>query len=149
MGDVLTLIEKAQKQFDEKQAEALSRRLLENEFGMDDFLAQLKQMEKLGPMEEIMGMLPGMGFKGNLAGVHVDEKRVRHLMAVIESMNRKERENPRIIDGRRRLRIARGSGRPVSEVNQVLKSYLEMKKNFKKPFFRKMLKKFDNFSKIR
>ena len=149
MGDMLTLIEKAQKEFDEKQAEALSRRLLENEFGMDDFLAQLKQMEKLGPMDEIMGMLPGMGIQGNLAGVHVDEKRVRHLMAVIESMNRKERENPRIINGRRRLRIARGSGRPVSEVNQVLKNYLEMKKNFKKPFFRKLLKKFDNFSKIR
>lgn len=149
MGDMLTLIEKAQKEFDEKQAEALSRRLLENEFGMDDFLAQLKQMEKLGPMDEIMGMLPGIGIQGNLAGVHVDEKRVRHLMAVIESMNRKERENPRIINGRRRLRIARGSGRPVSEVNQVLKNYLEMKKNFKKPFFRKLLKKFDNFSKIR
>lgn len=149
MGDMLTLIEKAQKEFDEKQAEALSRRLLANEFGMDDFLAQLKQMEKLGPMDEIMGMLPGMGVRGNLSGIHVDEKRVRHLMAVIESMNRRERENPKLIDGRRRQRIARGSGRPVSEVNQVLKSYLEMKKNFKKPFFRKMLKKFDNFPKIR
>lgn len=149
MGDVLTLIEKVQKEFDEKQAEVLSRRLLENEFSLDDFLAQLKQMEKLGPMEEVMGMLPGLGFKGDLAGVRVDGKRVRHLMAVIESMTGKERENPKIIDGRRRLRISRGSGRPVSEVNQVLKSYFEMKKNFKKPFFRKMLKKFDNFSKMR
>ncbi len=149
MGDVLTLIEKVQKDFDEKQAEVLSRRLLENEFSLDDFLAQLKQMEKLGPMDEVMGMLPGLGFKGNLSGVRVDEKRVRHLMAVIESMTGKERENPKIIDGRRRLRISRGSGRPVSEVNQVLKSYFEMKKNFKKPFFRKMLKKFDNFSKMR
>jgi signal recognition particle subunit SRP54 len=149
MGDVLTLIEKAQKGFDEKQAEVLSRRMLENEFGLDDFLAQLKQMEKLGPMDEIMGMLPNLGFKGNLAGMQMDPKRLRHLTAVIESMTRKERENPRIIDGRRRLRISRGSGRPVSEVNQVLKSYQEMKKSFKKPFFRKMLKKFDNFSKIR
>jgi signal recognition particle subunit SRP54 len=68
---------------------------------------------------------------------------------VIESMTRKERDNPKIVDGRRRLRISRGAGRPVSEVNQVLKSYFEMKKNFKKPFFRKMLKKFDNFSKMR
>jgi signal recognition particle subunit SRP54 len=149
MGDMMTLIEKAQKDFDEKQVEAVSRRLLEDEFGLDDFLAQLKQMEKLGPMDEIMGMLPSMGFQGNLAGVHVDEKRLRHLMAVIESMTRKERDNPKIIDGRRRLRISRGSGRPVSEVNQVLKSYFEMKKNFKKPLFRKILKKFDNFSKMR
>ncbi len=149
MGDMLTLIEKAQKEFDEKQAEALSRRMLEDEFSLDDFLAQLKQMEKLGPMDELMGMLPGLGFKGSLANARVDEKRVRHLTAVIESMTRKERDNPRIIDGRRRLRISRGSGRPVSEVNQVLKSYSEMKKNFKKPFFRKMLKKFDNFSKMR
>jgi signal recognition particle subunit SRP54 len=149
MGDVLTLIEKAQKGFDEKQAEALSRRLLENEFSLDDFLAQLKQMEKLGPMDEIMGMLPNLGFKGALAGAHFDEKRVRHLMAVIESMTRKEREAPKIIDGRRRLRISRGSGRPVSEVNQALKSYFEMKKSFKKPFFRKIMKKFDNFSKMR
>jgi signal recognition particle subunit SRP54 len=149
MGDVLTLIERAQKDFDEKEAEVVSRRMLEDEFGLDDFLSQLKQMEKLGPMDEIMGMLPSLGFKGNLSGVHFDEKRLRHLMAVIESMTRKERDNPRIIDGRRRLRISRGSGRPVSEVNQVLKSYFEMKKNFKKPFLRKILKKFDNFSKMR
>lgn len=146
MGDVLTLIEKAQKQFDEKQAEDLSRRMLENEFGMDDFLAQLRQVERLGPLEDVMGLLPN---QGGLANVRFDEKRLRHLRAVIESMSRRERENPRIIDGRRRLRIARGSGRPVSEVNQVLKSYLEMKKNFKKPFFRKMLKKFDKVGKIR
>ncbi len=149
MGDVLTLIEKAQNEFDEKQAEALSRRMLENEFTLDDFLAQLKQMEKLGPMEEVLSMLPGLGFKGDLSGARMDEKRVRHLMAVIESMTRRERENPKIIDGRRRLRISRGSGRPVSEVNQVLKSYGEMKKNFKKPFFRKLLKKFDNVGKMR
>jgi signal recognition particle subunit SRP54 len=149
MGDMLTLIEKAQKDFDEKQAEALSRRMLENEFGLDDFLAQLKQIEKLGPMDEVMGMLPSLGFKGNLSGVKVDEKRLRHLMAVIQSMTRRERDNPKIIDGRRRMRISRGSGRPVSEVNQVLKNYFEMRKNFKKPLFRKILKKFDNFSKMR
>jgi signal recognition particle subunit SRP54 len=148
MGDVLTLIEKAEKDFDQKQAEVLSRRMLENDFSLDDFLAQLRQVEKLGSMNDIMGMLPNLGFKGNMTDVRVDEKRIRHLMAVIESMTRKERNNPKIIDGRRRLRISRGSGRPVSEVNQVLKSYAEMKKNFKKPFFRKMLKKFDNFSKM-
>lgn len=148
MGDVLTLIEKAEKDFDQKQAEVLSRRLLADEFSLDDFLSQLKQIQKMGSMNELMGMLPGMGFKGNMADVQVDEKRFRHLAAVIESMTARERQNPKMIDGRRRLRIARGSGRPVSEVNQVLKSYMDMKKNFKKPFFRKMLKKFDNFSKM-
>jgi signal recognition particle subunit SRP54 len=148
MGDVLTFIEKAEKDFDQKQAEVLSQRMLANEFSLADFLGQLKQIQKLGSMNELMGMLPNLGFKGNTAGVQVDEKRLRHLAAVIESMSAKERENPKIIDGRRRLRISRGSGRPVSEVNQVLKSYAEMKKNFKKPFFRKMLKKFDNFSKM-
>ena len=148
MGDMLTLIEKAEKDFDQKQAEVLSRRLLADEFSLDDFLSQLKQIQKLGSMNELMGMLPNLGFKGNMADVQVDEKQLRHLAAVIESMTGRERENPKIIDGRRRLRISRGSGRPVSEVNQVLKSYAEMKKNFKKPFFRKMLKKFDNFSKM-
>jgi signal recognition particle subunit SRP54 len=148
MGDMLTLIEKTEKAFDQQQAEVLSRRMLANEFSLDDFLSQLKQIGKLGSMDDIMGMLPNLGFKGNMADVHVDEKRLRHLAAVIESMTGKERDNPKIIDGRRRLRISRGSGRPVSEVNQVLKSYAEMKKNFKKPFFRKMLKKFDNFSKM-
>jgi signal recognition particle subunit SRP54 len=148
MGDMLTLIEKAEKDFDQKQAEVLSQRLLANEFNLDDFLGQLKQIGKLGSLNDIMGMMPNLGLKGNMADVHVDEKRLRHLAAVIESMTRKERDNPKIIDGRRRLRISRGSGRPVSEVNQVLKSYAEMKKNFKKPFFRKILKKFDNFSKM-
>ncbi|MCX6557806.1 MAG: signal recognition particle protein [Candidatus Aminicenantes bacterium] len=148
MGDMLTLIEKAEKDFDHKQAEVLSRRLLADEFSLDDFLSQLRQIQKMGSMDDLMGMLPNLGFKGNMADVHVDEKRIRHLAAVIESMTAKEKQNPKIIDGRRRLRISRGSGRPVSEVNQVLKSYTEMKKNFKKPFFRKILKKFDNFSKM-
>jgi signal recognition particle subunit SRP54 len=148
MGDVLTLIEKAEKDFDQKQAEVLSQRMLADEFSLADFLGQLKQVQKLGSMDDIMGMLPNLGFKGNMAGVQVDEKKFRHLAAVIESMTARERDNPKIIDGRRRLRISRGSGRPVSEVNQVLKSYAEMKKNFKKPFFRKILKKFDNFSKM-
>jgi signal recognition particle subunit SRP54 len=148
MGDMLTLIEKAEKDFDHKQAEVLSRRMLADEFSLDDFLSQLRQIQKMGSMDDLMGMLPNLGFKGNMADVHVDEKRIRHLAAVIESMTAKEKQNPKIIDGRRRLRISRGSGRPVSEVNQVLKSYAEMKKNFKKPFFRKILKKFDNFSKM-
>jgi signal recognition particle subunit SRP54 len=148
MGDVLSLIEKAESRFDQKQAEALSRRMLADEFGLDDFLGQLKQMGKLGSMDELLGMLPGLGIQGGAASAHIDEKKLKHMAAIIESMTAREREIPKIIDGRRRLRISRGSGRPVSEVNQVLKSYGEMKKSFKKPFFRKILKKFDNFSKM-
>ncbi|MCX6555262.1 MAG: signal recognition particle protein, partial [Candidatus Aminicenantes bacterium] len=117
MGDVLTLIEKAEKGFDQQQAELLSRRMLADEFSLDDFLNQLRQIQKMGSMNDLMGMLPNLGFKGNLADVQVDEKRLRHLAAVIESMTAKERRNPKIIDGRRRLRISRGSARPVSEVN--------------------------------
>jgi signal recognition particle subunit SRP54 len=148
MGDVLSLIEKAESRFDQKQAEDLSRRMLADEFGLDDFLGQLKQLGKLGSMDELLGMLPGLGIQDGAAGAHIDEKKLGHMAAIIESMTAKERENPKIIDGRRRQRISRGSGRPVSEVNQVLKSYGEMKKSFKKPFFRKMLKRFDNFSKM-
>lgn len=148
MGDVLTLIEKAEKELDEKQAERIARRMLENEFTLEDFLAQLQQMQKLGPMSEIMGMLPNMGMMGNINSNAIDDKKIKHLAAIIQSMTIKEREKPKIINGRRRLRIAKGSGRSVQEVNQLLKNFNEIKKNMKKPFFRKMLKKFDFLSKM-
>ena len=148
MGDVLTLIEKAEKELDEKQAERIARRMLENEFTLEDFLAQLQQMQKLGPMSEIMGMLPNMGMMGNINSNAIDDKKIKHLAAIIQSMTVKEREKPKIINGRRRLRIAKGSGRSVQEVNQLLKNFNEIKKNMKKPFFRKMLKKFDFLSKM-
>ena len=148
MGDVLTLIEKAEQELDEKQAEQIARRMLENEFTLEDFLAQLQQMQKLGPMSEIMGMLPNMGMMGNINSNAIDDKKIKHLAAIIQSMTVKEREKPKIINGRRRLRIAKGSGRSVQEVNQLLKNFNEIKKNMKKPFFRKMLKKFDFLSKM-
>jgi signal recognition particle subunit SRP54 len=148
MGDVLTLIEKAEQELDEKQAERIARRMLENEFTLEDFLAQLQQMQKLGPMSEIMGMLPNMGMMGNINSNAIDDKKIKHLAAIIQSMTIKEREKPKIINGRRRLRIAKGSGRSVQEVNQLLKNFNEIKKNMKKPFFRKMLKKFDFLSKM-
>ena len=145
MGDMLTLIEKAEKEFDRKETETTARKMFENDFTLDDFAAQLRQMQKLGSLNDIIGMLPKMGLGPNLENVSVDERRLPHVLAIIQSMTRKERQNPKIVDGRRRLRISRGSGRPVQEINQLLKNYQEMKKYLKKPFFRKMVKKFDNF----
>jgi signal recognition particle subunit SRP54 len=149
MGDVLSLIEKAEKELDEKKAEEMAERLLSNEFTLDDFRSQLKQVQKLGSMADIMGMLPNMGFNREMAGAAMDDKRVNHMIAIINSMTPREMANPKLVDGRRRYRISKGSGRPVQEVNQLLRGYLEMKKYMKKPFFKKMIKKFDFLSKMR
>jgi len=149
MGDVLSLIEKAEKQLDEKKTEEMTRRLLEDELSLDDFLSQLKQVQKMGSINDILGMLPNnMGINRDMLNAQFDDKRINHMSAIIQSMTSRERENPKIVDGRRRLRISRGSGRPVQEINQLLKSYFELKKSLKKPFFKKMLKKFDFFSKM-
>lgn len=148
MGDVLTLIEKAEKELDEQKAEEMTRRLLSNEFSLEDFLSQLQQIQKLGSMSDIMGMLPNMGLNKAMASGAMDEKKIKHMTAIIQSMTPRERERPKSINGKRRYRIAKGSGRPVMEVNQLLKNYNEMKKYMKKPFFKKMLKKFDFLSKM-
>ena len=149
MGDVLTLIEKAEKDLDEKKAEEMTRKLLRNEFTLEDFRSQLKQMQRLGSMSDLLGMLPNVGFGGNIANAAVDDKKIIHMIAIINSMTLKERGNPKIVNGRRRYRISKGSGRPVQEINRLLKSYFEMKKYMKKPFFKKMLKKVDFLSKMR
>jgi len=149
MGDVLTLIEKAEKELDEKKAEEMTRRLLKNEFTLEDFRSQLHQMQKLGSMSDILGMLPNMrGINPQQVNGAVNDKKIKHMVAIINSMTLKERENPKRIDGKRRYRISKGCGRPVQEVNQLLRNYFEMKKYMKKPFFKKMLKKFDFLSKI-
>jgi signal recognition particle subunit SRP54 len=149
MGDVLTLIEKAEKDLDEKKAEEMARRLLENEFTLEDFRSQLNQIQKLGSMSDILGMLPNIGGMNlQAANASMNDKKVKHMVAIINSMTPKERDRPKMIDGRRRYRISKGSGRPVQEVNQLLRNYFEMKKYMKKPFFKKMLKKFDFLSKI-
>ena len=152
MGDVLTLIEKAEEKFDQKQAEKMAQKLLKNEFTLDDFLSQLNQVQKLGSLSEIMQMMPNMApkFGTNLDSgqARVDDNKIKHSIAILNSMTVRERETPKIINGRRRLRIARGAGRPVQEVNQLLRQYFEMKKVMKKPFFRKMLRKFDFLSKM-
>ena len=149
MGDMLTLIEKAEKEFDEKQSEEMAKKLLRSEFDLEDFRDQMMQMEKLGSMSDIMGMMPNMmPGMGQVNPDSIDDNRVKHMIAIINSMTKKARKKPKTINGKRRLRISRGSGRPVQEINKLLKSFFEMQKYMKKPFFKKMLKKFDFMSKM-
>ncbi|MDF2949691.1 MAG: ffh [Sedimentibacter sp.] len=132
MGDVLTLIEKAQSAFDEKQAMELQKKLKTQDFNLEDFLMQLQQMKNMGPLEELLEAIPGLGGNKKLKGLKVDEKELVFTEAIIQSMTKKERVNPTIINGSRRKRIAAGSGTSVQRVNQLLKQYDEMKKMMKK-----------------
>ncbi len=146
MGDVLSLIEKAEQVVDEKQAEDMIRRIRRNEFTLEDFLAQLRQLRRLGPLDQILGMLPRAGALKGLDKLQVDEKQLGHLEAIICSMTPGERLNHRIINGSRRKRIAVGCGRPVSEVNRLLKQYVQTRKLMKKAskgLFGKKLPKFN------
>jgi len=140
MGDVLTLVEKAEKEFDQKQAERLQKKLLQADFTLEDFRDMIVQIKRLGPMENILGLLPGMQAQmkmiKNIGGVNEELKRVE---AIINSMTVRERRDFRIINGSRRIRIARGSGTTVGQVNRVLKSYLEMKKLMKKVNHRQIM----------
>jgi len=131
MGDVLSLIEKAEKAVDEQQAVEMAEKLRKDEFTLEDFRDQLRQLRKLGPLEQILGMLPNMGPMRGLNAMKVDEKELIHIEAIIDSMTPQERENHQILNGSRRKRIARGSGRPVQEINRLLKQYLETRKMMK------------------
>lgn len=131
MGDMLSLIEKAQESFDEKKALELEKKIRTQQFTFDDFLDQLEQMQNLGPLDEIIGMIPGMNSK-KLKGIDVDEKELDRIKAIIQSMTISERENPVIIDSSRRKRIANGSGTSVQEVNRLLKQFKETKKMMKR-----------------
>ncbi len=127
MGDVMTLIEQAEKAFDQEQAAKAAGKLQTGDFTLDDFLEQMQQVRKLGSMSKIMGMLPGMGqFREQLE--NFDEREIDRIQAVIQSMTPAERANPKIIDGSRRARIARGSGRQVSDVNQLVDRFFEARK---------------------
>lgn len=128
MGDVVSLVEKAAEQIDEKEAMRMAKRFQEAKFDFNDFLAQLNFMKKLGPLEGLLGMLPGMGKIKNLG---VDDKRMKHVEAIVLSMTPKERERPEILNGSRRKRIAMGAGRPVVEVNQLIKQFDMMRKLMK------------------
>jgi signal recognition particle subunit SRP54 len=128
MGDVLSLIEKAQEAFDEKEAEEMARKFREDSFSLEDFRNQLRQIRKLGSLEQIISMLPGMGMMKELKKMQVDEKEFVRMEAIINSMTNEERRNVAVINASRRRRIANGSGTAVHDVNRLLKSYDEARK---------------------
>ena len=130
-GDVVGLVERAQQSFDMEEAERLQKKVAgEGRFDLEDFLGALRQMQKLGPLEGLLGMLPGVN-KKMLKNAKVDPRRLKHIEAIILSMTPEEREKPQILNGSRRARIARGSGRKVQEVNQLMKQFKQMQKMMK------------------
>jgi signal recognition particle subunit SRP54 len=131
MGDVLSFIEKAEEAIDKKQAVEMQRKLIENDFTLEDFRNQIRQIRKLGPLESLLGMMPNMGIMKDLKNVKIDEKEITHIVAIIDSMTAHERANHMIINGSRRRRIAKGSGTSVQEVNQLLKQYSQARKMMK------------------
>jgi len=131
MGDVLSLIEKVGEQIDQKKAEEMQRKLIDNEFTLEDFRDQIKQLRKLGPLEGLLGMMPQVGIMKDLKNVKVDEKEIGRVVAIIDSMTRAERHNHMIINGARRRRIAKGSGTSVQDVNGLLKQYSQARKMMK------------------
>lgn len=141
MGDVLTLIDKAQEAFDQKKAEELEKKMREASFNLNDFLEQMDQMKNMGPVENLLGMLPGINKKA-LSGVSVDEKQMGRTAAIIKSMTTAERENPSIINASRKKRIAKGSGVEVREVNVLLNNFESMQKMMKQLSNGKLMKRF-------
>ncbi|WP_026906093.1 signal recognition particle protein [Paucisalibacillus globulus] len=131
MGDVLTLIEKAQASVDEKQAKDLEEKMRNASFTFDDFLEQMSQVKKMGPLEDLLAMIPGANKMKGLKNVQFDEKQLVHVEAIIQSMTKKERHDPSIMNAGRKKRIAKGSGTSVSQVNRLLKQFDEMKKMMK------------------
>ncbi|NLM13171.1 MAG: signal recognition particle protein [Epulopiscium sp.] len=137
MGDVLTLIEKAQQSFDAKKVSALEEKFRKMEFDFDDFLEQMQQVKKMGPLNQILGMIPGMNMQ-KLGDIEIDEKEIAHVEAIIRSMTKEERKDPSILNGSRKKRIAAGSGRDLQEVNRLVKQFEQM---------RKMMKQFSDMTK--
>jgi signal recognition particle subunit SRP54 len=129
MGDILSLVEKAEQQFDEKEAQAMEEKLRKNKFTFDDFLEQIAMIKKMGPLKDLLGMLPGMDKQ--LKNVNIDDKAFSKVEAIIHSMTKAERENPRLINGSRRIRISKGSGTTVQDVNNLLKQFEQMQKLMK------------------
>lgn len=129
MGDVVSLVEKAQQAFDEDEAARLNKKIRKNQFDFNDFLSQLQQVKKMGNMKDLLGMIPGMGKA--LKGVDIDDNSFKPIEAIIRSMTNEERESPDVINASRKTRIAKGSGRSVQEVNQLLKQFGDMRKMMK------------------
>lgn len=142
MGDVLSLIEKAQDAYDDKSAAELEKKMRTQTFTLEDFLEQMKQIKKMGPLQDLLGMIPGVDAKA-LKGMQIDEKQYERTMAVIQSMTKRERSRPDIINASRRIRIAKGSGTSVQDVNRLLKQFEDMKKMMKQfsgPAGKKMMR---------
>ncbi|HRS01393.1 MAG TPA: signal recognition particle protein [Bacteroidota bacterium] len=129
MGDIISLVEKAEQEIDEKEAEKMEEKLRKNQFTFDDFLDQIKMIKKMGPLKDLIGMLPGMDKQ--LRNIDIDDKAFSRIEAIILSMTKEERANPKIINGSRRLRISKGSGTRVQEVNNLLKQFEQMQKAMK------------------
>ncbi|SMO46347.1 signal recognition particle protein [Melghirimyces algeriensis] len=138
MGDVLTLIEKAQASVDQEKAKDLERKMRTQQFTFDDFLDQMDQVRNMGPLDELLGMMPGMGQMKNMKNLQVDEKQLTKVEAIIRSMTPEEKQKPDIINASRRKRIAKGSGTTVQDVNRLIKQFMDMKK---------MMKQFSSMSK--
>ncbi len=131
MGDMLSLIEKVEETYGQKEQEEMQRKLIEDEFTLGDFRDQMKQLRKLGPLESILGMMPQLGPLKDLKNAKIDEKEITRLVAIVDSMTTRERNNHMIINGARRRRIAKGAGASVQEVNNLLKQYAQMRKMMK------------------
>ena len=129
MGDVVSLVEKAQEQFDEKEAQRLQKKIQKNQFDFNDFLGQLQQVKKMGNMKDLMGMIPGMGKA--MKGVEIEDDAFKHIEAIIYSMSPEERSNPSVINGSRKKRIANGSGTSIQDVNKLIKQFDDMRKMMK------------------
>ena len=128
-GDIISLVEKAQAEVDEKDAEDLQKKILANKFDFEDFLKQIRMIKKMGSLKSLMSMLPGVG--SALKNVDLEDKQIVKVESIIQSMTRQERKNPKILNGSRRLRIAKGSGNSIQEVNRVIKQFAEMQKMMK------------------
>lgn len=128
-GDIVSLVEKAQEQIDEKEAEDLEKKLLANKFDFDDFLKQIKMIKKMGSLKSLLGMVPGLG--SAIKNADIDDKQLVKVESIIQSMTKKERINPKILNGSRRKRIARGSGNSIQDVNRLIKQFEEMQRMVK------------------
>ena len=129
MGDVVSLVERAQQQFDEEQARRISKKIAKNQFGFDDFLTQIEQIKKMGNVKDLMGMIPGM--RSKIKDIDIDNDSFRHIEAMIKSMTLEERKNPDLMNQSRKMRIALGSGQDIGEVNKMIKQFFQMSKMMK------------------
>jgi signal recognition particle subunit SRP54 len=129
MGDVVSLVERAQEQYDEEQAKRLEKRIKKDQFDFNDFLEQIAQIKKMGSIKDLMGMIPGVGKA--MKDVEINEDAFKHIEAIIQSMTPNERSNPGLLNGQRKTRIAKGSGRSIDEVNRLIKQFDQTKQMMK------------------